>query len=295
MKKSKFCRRYWKEIVVLGLFASAIFSIFIYWGYERIQEDHTEFYFIKESDLPDPGASLRNPKLQEIGVNVIDVGKTYAVKFTVDSKQKKRADYIYRYSSGMGDGSDSFSLEPGEKKTITLTVTPDESDKWKYEYSKGYNSEGTYDLPKDAFLGERIDFNKAIVMGDVVRDYSYAPFQVGVEDLGKVLNVNTTLEQLASKPFTSTQSNSDENEYNKRITTIRRSLSRDGKALKNNINLTTEFYVSNPEVFTITLYVLNGEDETTSKKQLLRNTTSSFDRSDKFDKSMTIDFWYKIK
>lgn len=251
----------------------------------------TELYFNADSNLPDSAAALKNGKIEKEALNVLKVGKPYDIAFTVKSNEKKPIRYRYVVESKLKRQEELFTLNPGKKKVVVLTIKPSETDKWAFDRVETSTAINVFDLSDDSWMGERVDHT--VISGDSRNAYSYAPVAVNVSGYGKILNLNVTLDELKARPYRQEHTVQEIRLENKERTVNSVSLYVKNKRLILESNTTTSVYKIEPELFKVTLFNLD-ESRGPATKPGSYNTTT-YDVTGKGRVPISIGFVYRIE
>ncbi len=252
-------------------------------------------YFDRSSDLPDSVAALKHGTVGEKeALNVMEVGRDYRVAFTVmaDSAGPERYRYVMEY--GLRRQEESFSLGPSENRTFEVTITPTEDDKWTFQRNETSHSRSVLELPRDAWLGERVDYS--VVAGEPRKAYDYAPMKVTVGGgFGDVLNLNVTLDELRAKPYSQRHSSSsrDADSYVASESTVNLSVTW-GRLIAESMSIRS-IYSSKPALLTVTVYRESADGSLPG--QLMKSAVYNATVYDAYRESKppTVGFWYQIK
>ncbi len=274
------------SICILGL-AAAI-------GYRELHKKigSANIFFNSNSDLPDPTAELRHGKINEKEPkNVIKIGKTYTVAFSVVSTEKQPSEYRYTVESKLANNSESFNLNPGEKKSFKIELRPTQNEKWTLNRIEKEIKKDSLDLSESSWLGERQDYE--VVSEETKKTYAYLPVSIRVDGFGKILNLNITIEDIKKTPHIQEFQTIEEglNERSEKMSIIYLGV-KDGK-LYSEINNTKIVYSANPQLFKVTLSKEKPNHETSTKMANSYNTTSSGEVEGELP--TTISFWYVIE
>ena len=254
-----------------GLVLACIIVVGAFIGYQALTSGagETDIYFNVTSQLPDPLAEVKYGRINSEGVNVIEVGGSYEVMFTVESKEREPTAYTLSVDSRIKSVEESFTLKPGERRTFTVTLQPTADDKWVFSHDELTSARSSYDLAGESWLGELVSF--AVAAGEPEGVITYAPVSVNVNQYGDILNLNMSLKDLAAKPYRQEHAEATVGEYEKTVTASIMELYVKSNQLVYEEGVRKSVYLSEPETFKAT--VLNkGRGE-----------------------SKSISFWYKIK
>ena len=254
-----------------------------------------EIYFDHSSDLPDSVAALKYGTVGEKeGLNVMEVGREYKVAFTVvsDSQGSERYRYVMDYGSRRQE--ESFTLGPSENRTFTAIITPTEDDKWVFQRNETSYGRNVFELPRDAWLGERVDYS--VVAGEERRAYDYAPIREGVgSGFGDVLNLNVTLQELKARPYARRYASSSIEGYSYSVYESIVNLSVMGGRLVAESRSVKSIFESKPTPLTVTVYRESADGKLPGQlpKPAVYNATvyDTYRES----KPPSIGFWYQIR
>lgn len=259
--------------IIIYLIVICFIGILLVLGYYVLKKPEygTYLYFNSESDLPDPFLYLKTPQ-NKTPVNIIDVGKSYKIMFTIASNEKSAMDYTYIVKSMIFNQIEHFTLLPGENKSVYLTIAPTESQKWKFISASSSKSESVLDLTEYSWLAERKEFQ--VIMKNelptIVEENYNLPISFDVNPLGRVYHVNVSLDELRKKPFTTEYSMESSGNFEKvNGTTDKLSLYVSGDKLHAIVESIRSQYVSEPDVFSVKLIGSNLGiiNETTGMEQ----------------------------
>jgi len=256
--------------ILIYLIVVCFIGILLVLGYYMLKKPvyGTDLYFNFDSDLPDPFLYLKAPQSP---INILEVGKSYRIIFTIASDEKSAMDYTYIVSSRILNQTERFTLIPKENKTVYLTITPQESQKWTSNYVTSSKSENVLDLTKYSWLAERKEF--LIITKDglpaIVEENYNLPISFNISPLGRVYHVNISLDELRKRPFTREYTVESYSAFEKVNGTIDKlSLYVSGDKLYATLESKRIQYISEPDVFSIRLISGRGAiNETTGMEQ----------------------------
>ena len=248
-------------------------------------------YFSLESDLPDPSAHLRHGFADANPRNVLEVGETYTLMFTVLNEGGQSADYRLIVDSGLLSKDEIFRLDPEAEKTFSFELIPAESDKWEFVGRDTQTRFQVIDLVEDSFIADRISFDKSIVVGDLLTAYVYAPVISGMPVFGDVLNLNVTLDELREKPYVKRSVSKDNETYSMTESENWLELSVSDDALIYNYISTRTTFTSPDQLMRISVHKI--DEPPPSMRPLGDNTTLSYSATG--IESASIGFVYRIR
>ena len=261
-----------------------------------LAKNQTNIFFNVDSQLPDPAAALTNSKIGSNGVTEMRGGESYKITFTVHSSEQGRMGYDYTIKSKLLEKMESFTLNPGEDKVVTLTVTPSEDDKFTLDKIESYATADTIDLSRDSWLGEKITFDRSVVFGDIGKAYAYSPISVNVTEFGEILNLNVTLNELREKPYTKSLTDVTSTPTEKTVTEYPIRMWVGGDKLHVETNKTVKHYVSKPEIFQITLTKKSVTGPTPQRMAIMNETMVFQGSASAQDQNpASLIFWYQIR
>jgi hypothetical protein len=284
-----------KKEIAVSLVIVCLLGVGFFFAYRSLKKTGaTSVYFNMESDLPDPSAELKYGTIgDKQALNVMKPGKAYTISFTVLSGEKTPTEYSYVIESKAMKGEGRFNLNPGQNKTVNLTLNLDEGDKWVYDRTDVTTNENNFDLANSSWLGERIDYQ--ILGSENSKAYTYAPVTVDFGAFKKALNLNLTLDDLRTNPHErySTSIMTKEGEKDDENNSLQLSVNEN----KLNVNMRTVrvIYKNTPELFRIMLYKGDpaGADKYIPKPRTYNLTTSDTLTNGRMP--ATIGFWYQIR
>jgi hypothetical protein len=244
-------------------------------------EGFTKLYFNADTDLPDSSLYLKNMTVHEL-----EVDKTYCVKFTIASFEKRPITYTYVVESEVLGLTKQLTLLPEESTTVCLTIIPKESDKWKLNSTTTQEWENVIELTGDSWIAEKRDFEILIRkegLPTIVEENYRLPISTDVSTFGRILHANISIDELRKKPFEKEYITEDERgiEKTRKIDRIKLSINGDELYLKAK---TEELgYTSDEQLFSIRLVKPAGWEE-------LEINPVSF-----IEEVQEIHFWYRIE
>lgn len=264
-------------VVIVGLFT--FFSR---------SEGNTLLYFTAESDLPD---SILYERSQEAdtpsSVHILGLNKSYDVIFTLASLENRETEYIYEISSELMNKTEKIVLSPGEKKKISVTLNPQEYQKWVLDSNISLKKKNIIDVTKDSWIAERKDF-QVLVREDslptIVEEDYHLPISSDVAHFGRIYHINiSSLDELREKPFIKDYESKDVGVFEKISANDIINLSVVGNKLFLNVESREIKYISEEKPFIVKLFRERKLkdikiDETTNKEVV-----------------QSINFRYKIK
>jgi hypothetical protein len=96
------------------------------------------------------------------------------------------------------------TILPEENRTICLTITPRESDKWRLNSTTSINWENVIDLTGNSWLAEERDFDILVReegLPTIVEENYHLPISTDVSHFGRILHANISIDELKRKPF----------------------------------------------------------------------------------------------
>ena len=231
----------------------------------------TRLYFNADTDLPDSSLYLKNMAVHELEVN-----KTYCVKFTIASFEKRPITYTYVVESEVLGLTKQVTLLPGETETVCLTIIPGESDKWKLDSTTTGEWENVIDLTRDSWIAEWSGL-------EIVESDDGLPTRVGSR-FGGILHANISIDELRIKPLVTEHVTEREGDFEKTRTIDLINLSVEGDKLYLNAESEELKYTSDEQLFRIKL--LKSVDS-----QEIRISPESYIE----EEEQEIYFWYRIK
>jgi hypothetical protein len=248
-------------LVGLGVLAVVAAALIIFFTSSR---GETLLYFNANSDLPDPLIYLKTPNATGPPTHVLDIGRTYDIIFSAASLESKPADYTLTVKSDLVNKIESFSLEPEDVKTFSLTVSPKEDRKWILNSTEKTERENYIDITKNSWLAERRDFTVIVREGGlpaIVEEKYNLPISSDLESFGRVYHMNVTLDEIKAKPFERDYTETEAKEFNKKVQNTSIVLSVEGGQLHVKSTLESKQYISEPERFVVRLSKKDGLEE----------------------------------
>ncbi len=255
--------------IVVGFLVVCVVIVGAFIAYQAFTHftGSTEIYFTRLSDLPDPDAALKYGKVDGEALNVLDVGKSYKVSFTVVCSEAGKTSYDLLVDSRLLSKEESFTLNPGENRTFSYTLSPTDDSKWVYSHSESRSSREIYDLTSDSWLGERGEFTDAYMPPSVLVGRFWEEHEV----FGDILNLNMSLDDLRTRPYRMEYSDSSTQVDYRRVTSGSVVLSVAKDDLELDLSEVSRVYKSPVDIFKATLLKEGG------------------------DKPQVISFWYQVK
>ena len=244
-------------------------------------EGFTKLYFNADTDLPDSSLYLKNMTVHEL-----EVDKTYNVKFTIASFEKRPITYTYVVESEVLGLTKQLTLLPGENTTVCLTITPKESNKWKLDSTTTQEWENVIELTGDSWIAEKRDFEILIRkegLPTIVEENYRLPISTSVSHFGRILHANISIDELRKKPFEKEYITEDERGIEKTRKIDRIKLSIDGDELYLKAKTEELRYTSDEQLFSVRLVKPAGWEE-------LEINPVSF-----IEEVQEIHFWYRIE
>lgn len=243
----------------------------------------TKLYFNANTDLPDSTLYLKNVTKP---IHEIEVNDSYWLNFTIASFEKRPITYTYVVESNVLNLTKQVTILPEENRTICLTITPRESDKWELNSTTSTNWEDVIDLTKDSWLAEKRDFDILVRkegLPTIVEENYHLPISTDVSNFGRILHANISIDELKRKPFEKEYITQDKADFVTAQSIYMINLSVNNDKLYLNAETKKLRYTSDEQLFSVRLIKPIDIEE-------LEIGPASY-----IEEVQEIHFWYRIK
>ena len=269
--------------LIIHIVILIVILVLAYGAIKALKKGDTKVYFNAETDIPDETLYLKQDNTTN-PVNILEIGKEYGVLFTIECNEKHKTDYNVIIKSGIYNDNIDVSLNPGDKKIISLKINPVDKLKWRLNNSEETSVSNVLDITKESWLADKKDFQVIIEksgLPTITRSDYNLPISTNLSYFGEIYHMDITFDDLTARPFEKEYVTESIMDNKKEVSTDVIKLFVKGSKLHVEGEKTVEQFISEEEIFLIKVQKTNSGQEV--------NEESGFKETDK------LSFWYKVR